>query len=370
METRGGVVSGVAAAHVRRPDEVLARHVEVPLGVLAVVVGAAGGVQVGHELGDHEDVARVVQAEADELVGARADGPRRAPAAPVLLGQGTRGGVGVGDVADLHVPGRGAVGEQALRRRAVELPDPQHARQPVPVVGGHHVAEAVVGMPARSVLVAQEPLGSRLEVDEAVVGGGMPVRVVLDEEVAAALVELALVELRGDGVIEELLGVFLVGHAAERRPRARLLDGGGVDLVVVAGVRLPDVFARSELRGDVEHGGHRLRDHVEALELGALRAHVELGRLGGAEVPALGRRPVFVVIRGEEGAHLRDLVRDLVVAEQRRSAVVPAQADDDQHGVAADVVVHVAPVRVADVVHAVEPPVQSLALVSRIPSVL
>src|SRR5688572_27001487 len=45
----------------------------------------------------------------------------------------------------------------------------------------------------------------------------------------------------------------------------------------------------------------------------------------------------------------------LVVAEKRRAAAapLPIEAEDDQHGVAADVVVDVAPVRIPDVVHAI-----------------
>src|SRR5207247_689604 len=88
------------AAGVAGPDEVLAGDVEVPLGLLDVVVGAAArGVEVGHDRSDDEDLERAVHVEADDLVAPDGVGARGAAAAGVLLGGGdARLGVGVGDV--------------------------------------------------------------------------------------------------------------------------------------------------------------------------------------------------------------------------------------------------------------------------------
>ena len=122
----------------------------------------------------------------------------------------------------------------------------------------------------------------------------------------------------------------------------QLPEDGGVDEVVVAGARVLDVSAASELGGGVEHGFHGLRGHVVALEPGAESAgDVELGGLGGAEIPAVAGSGGVGAAGVEEGAQLLHPLADLVVAEQRRPP--SPQFEEDEHGVAAAMVVAPAP---------------------------
>src|SRR5688500_17568713 len=70
-----------------------------------------------------------------------------------------------------------------------------------------------------------------------------------------------------------------------------------------------------------------------------------------AEVPAFSRAPVMWCTGGEERSEILHGIRLLVVSKQRRSAAATIRigAEKDVHLRLADVIVHVAPVRVADV---------------------
>src|SRR5688572_8863218 len=74
-----------------------------------------------------------------------------------------------------------------------------------------------------------------------------------------------------------------------------------------------------------------------------------------AEIPAFARRPGKRAIRPEDRAEVTGFAAILVVAEERRPAAAAAsiEAEEDQHRVAAGVVVDIAPIGVADVVDAV-----------------
>src|SRR5207249_4452750 len=89
---------------------------------------------------------------------------------------------------------------------------------------------------------------------------------------------------------------------------------------------------------------------VVAQELGTTIRDVELGGLGRAEVPALTGVPRKSAGRIEEGTAVLDAAGHLVVAEKSRAD--PSQAEEDEHGVAAPVVVRVAP-RTGDRDHAI-----------------
>src|SRR4029079_13581724 len=176
----------------------------------------------------------------------------------------------------------------------------------------------------------------------------------LDQEPPAALVDLALVELAGLGEEGQLVEVLPVDEAAEPVPRLLHEESRGVHAIVVAGVRLPHGRLVAELPADVE----------DELELPGQDVHAEEVRAAGdveargarrAEVPALPRVEAQGALGIEEGTEHRDHVRDLVVAEEGRTAAAarPVEAEEDEHAVAADVVVDVPPVRVADVADAV-----------------
>ena len=62
---------GAIAAHVRRPEEILARRIDVALRPLRVgVAAAARRIEVGHVRRDHQHLHRAVESIADDLVGA------------------------------------------------------------------------------------------------------------------------------------------------------------------------------------------------------------------------------------------------------------------------------------------------------------
>ena len=151
--------------------------------------------------------------------------------------------------------------------------------------------------------------------------------------------------------------VFPVGETAEVGIAGRVLDRRGMDAVVVARVHLPDDAVRPEQAGqrrDVQHRLERPGHHVVAQQPRAV-VDVERGGPGGAEVPAFSAGPGERTAGVEERPDLGDLAGRLVVAEQRGAgaAGVHVQADEDQHRVAAGVVVDVAPIGGADVVDAI-----------------
>src|SRR5207247_4330417 len=129
---------------------------------------------------------------------------------------------------------------------------------------------------------------------------------------------------------------------------------GGVHLVVVAAVHLPDDLVGAELGGDVEHGLELVGVDVVPQHAGVV-VDVDLGRLGHAPVPALGAVPAAAGGGVEQRPEVGDLAGGLVVAEQggAGSAAGAVQAEEDEHLVAADVIVDVAPVGVSKRVDAV-----------------
>ena len=162
------------------------------------------------------------------------------------------------------------------------------------------------------------------------------------------LVDACVVAWSASGITGgELVAILTVDEAAQA-PSGRLLpQGRGVDSIVVAGVRLPDVTLLTKhvgARRYIEDRFESVCDHVVAIEHRTV-ADVEDVWLLRAEVPALARAPAEAVV-AEERPHLFHGVGGLVVAEERRAgaAAIPAQRDDDQHRVAADMVVHVSPV--------------------------
>src|SRR5206468_3673552 len=78
---------------------------------------------------------------------------------------------------------------------------------------------------------------------------------------------------------------------------------------------------------------------------------VELGGLGGAEIPALAELGGVGAGGLEQGTQLPDPLRDFVVAEERRSP--SPQPEEDEHGVAVAMVVDAAPGGLAAVVQAI-----------------
>src|SRR5207237_4282646 len=76
-------------------------------------------------------------------------------------------------------------------------------------------------------------------------------------------------------------------------------------------------------------------------------------RVSGTEVPALtGFRPEWTAYI-EQGTDFCHHIGDFVVTKQGRSTVGLTQAQVDIHGVATDVVIHVPPVGIADIVEAI-----------------
>src|SRR4029077_11875751 len=111
-------------------------------------------------------------------------------------------------------------------------------------------------------------------------------------------------------------GVFVVDEAAEHLVGGAVAQGHGVDLVIVAGVRLPDVLVGAELGADVEHGLQLLGDDIVAQHARGSLGDVDLVGLGAAEVPALGAGPAAAEGGVEQGTAVGDLTGELVVAEQ------------------------------------------------------
>ena len=127
--------------------------------------------------------------------------------------------------------------------------------------------------------------------------------------------------------------------------------------VVVTRVHLPEGPVRPErgrLRGDIEDGLEGLGDDVVAHQAWAV-VEIEGRRPGRAEVPARAGGPAVRTGRLEERTDLGEHIGQLVVAEERRAttATTAVQRKEDEHRVAAHMVVRVAPVRAADGVDAV-----------------
>ena len=349
IETAAGGVAG--------PHEILTGEVEVAFGLLDVVVGAAtGGIEVGHHRGDHQDPERTVQGEADDLVGPHGIDPRGAAAAGVLLGGREVGaGVAVGEVigcgcGPVHVVGDQEAGQGVLG----EVPQQDGVGEGVPVVGTDDVAVAHVGVADGAVLVPDQAFGAVGQVEDAHLEVVLVVHVLQAHEPAAALVDGALVEVADLGEVLELPGVLVVDHAAEHLPGGVGPEGGGVHLVVVAGMHLPDGLVGAEGGGDVEHGLVLFAQDVVAQHARGV-IDVDLGRLGHAPVPALGAVPGAGAVGIEQGTEVGGLAGGLVVAEQggAGAAAGPVQTEEHEHLVAAGVIVDVAPVGVADRVDAV-----------------
>ena len=162
-------------------------------------------------------VHRSVEPEADDLVDARKVLTLRAAAAGHLLSdRHSRLRVLVRDVTEAcrRIPVRQVVDDGSLSGAVQVLAELPHARGAgcrIHVVLGDEVAVPEVGVARGAVSIEEHLLGARLQVDDAVVLAVAAVDVFLDDEPAAALVDLALVvvALGGD-----------VGRAA-RDPRCR-----------------------------------------------------------------------------------------------------------------------------------------------------
>src|ERR1043165_5673356 len=248
-------------------------------------------------------------------------------------------------------------GYMVAREIATELPHANRTRHRVEVVLGDHVAEAEIGVARRAVLVEEDRLVAGVQVDDAVVLAVLAINVFLDDEITAALVDLALVVVALCGnegrarrmpIVERDAPQLLVGGA--------VLDGGGVHVIVVARVHLPDDAARAEQRLHVVDLAHGVRHHVVAHHPWSV-IEIERGRLRRAEIPAFARRPAQIVVGREKRPEVLRVAGSLVEGEQRRPAASLAalEAHEDQHRVAADVVVDVAPIRLADRKHAILP---------------
>src|SRR5690606_36053933 len=206
---------------------------------------------------------------------------------------------------------------------------------------------AHVRVAAGAVPIIEDAFPAGAEIDDAVVLAILAVDVLLDQQVAPALVDLALVEGALAGEVVELAAVLFEGHAAHRGVGA-VLDGGGVHPVVLAGVRLPKRVA-AHFTGDVEHRLGLLGHDVVAQQVGTGQ-RIEFGRQGTAEVHALATGVAKVVGAVEDRAQAGQFFR-LLVELQQHGALTPARAvraNHDQHGVEAGVVVDVVPVGVAD----------------------
>src|SRR3989338_4313869 len=110
-------------------------------------------------------------------------------------------------------------------------------------------------MPGRALLVVEDLLGTRLQVDDAVVLAVAPVDVLLHQQPAAALVDLAFVEVALAGDERGSARGLVVGDAADVTVVA-VLDRGRVHAVVVARMELPDAPVAAEMIADVEHRLH------------------------------------------------------------------------------------------------------------------
>ena len=126
--------------------------------------------------------------------------------------------------------------------------------------------------------------------------------------------------------------------------------------VVVTGAHLPQVLVGAVLGCDVEDGFELSGRYIVSQELrtGGL-LDVQHVRTGVAPVPALGTFPAQRVGRSEERTQVRHLTAALAVTEERwpSTAVSAIEAEKDEDGVAAHMVVHFAPVGVAHVPDAV-----------------
>ena len=190
------------------------------------------------------------------LARGRRGAARLASAGELLIERHTGPRVGMGDVPDIERPVRRPVYERPLGRHAgqrlAERPHADGAGQLVPVVRGHHVAVAVVGVAGGSLLVEEQRLGARREVDDPIVLAVDAVDVLLDQEPPAALVDLALVEVADLGKGSEGVGVLAVDDAAQHLVGHARPERRGMHSVVAARMDLPDVAVGPELRRHVE----------------------------------------------------------------------------------------------------------------------
>ena len=188
-----------------------------------------------------------------------------------------------------------------------------------------------------------------------IVLAGLPVDVFLEHEPPAAAVDLALV----------------VGALATERRRLRaglVVDDapeGASSRVLVLSVAectrssplecICQMYLSPPKRGATSKTVSKVRaSGVVAHELAALIG-VELRRLRGAPVPPFRRGPAQRVIVTNSGPTTSNLIRcscrsSRASAHRRRAA---GRAEEDQHRVAAHVVIRVPPIGVPDVVHAV-----------------
>src|SRR5207247_7758598 len=238
---------------------------------------------------DDEDLERAVHVEADDLVAPDGVGARGAAAAGVLLGGGRgRLGVGVGEV----VGGRGGpvgvvVDQDAGERVLGEVPGQDGVGEGVPIVGADDVVIAHVGVTDGAVLVPDQTLGPGGQVEDAHLQVVLVVDVLQAHEPAAALVDAALVEVADLGEVLEHPCVLVIDDAAEHLVGGVGAQGGGVHLVVVAAVHLPDDLVGAELGGDVEHGLGLVGVVVVARHIGVV-VDVDVGRVDLVTLYSIG----------------------------------------------------------------------------------
>ena len=144
------------------------------------------------------------------------------------------------------------------------MPHPHRARLRVEVVFRNHVAVPDVGVSGRAILIEEQLFGACLQIDDAVVLAVASVDVLFDDQPAAALVDLALVEVAHLRIVGEVGRVLAVDQAPQHLPGPVLAQRRGVDPVVVAGVELEDVLVAAELRRRVEDRLHLPAEDVVA----------------------------------------------------------------------------------------------------------
>jgi hypothetical protein len=118
-----------------------------------------------------------------------------------------------------------------------------------------------------------------------------------------------------------------------------------MDEVIVAGVRLPDFSATSEVPRDVKHRVEEMGGDVIAQELRSV-VHVQRIEPAGAEVPPNAAAAEKLTAWRKEWPNFCNGVRRLVQSEQGRTGAsfVPVKAQENPHLVAVLVRVAVAPV--------------------------
>src|SRR5262249_55910277 len=132
--------------------------------------------------------------------------------------------------------------------RLIEAVEADAARIGEEVVLADFVAVAVVGMTAGALPVVVDALDAGRQVLDDVVLAVDPVDVFLDEQIAAALVDLTFVEVATRGEIPVAAGGLTVDAAAEHGPGVvALAQRERVHRIVVARVHLPDDFVRAKL---------------------------------------------------------------------------------------------------------------------------